>query len=269
MTMANDLISVLNDDFNYLAHYGVTGMHPRTHIYGKYQNQAVYARGNPKYGSVAKRAFGKVTGIDDEQRKIIKNITNDTKALKSEAKRVEKAAKADLKSIKHEKKAAKIDYDIKKTDVAEQKRRVKAAKQNSDRRTANYEKLELLRAKQERDASKENLKSYKYRLQSAKADADQAKAYAKNLRNNSKSMKAGENDAIIDLGLTAGWGRMKRVANNYAYFTRHQDQAKSTISKAARYITPGRKIDQSYIDAYNATISNAFNMYNIGTVDKS
>lgn len=47
----DDLIAVINEDFNYLAHYGVPGQ--KWGVYGghgrKYQNHAVYARGNPRY----------------------------------------------------------------------------------------------------------------------------------------------------------------------------------------------------------------------------
>lgn len=57
----NDTFSTITDDINFLAHHGVPGMHPRTHIFGKYQNHAVYARFNKKYGSDAKKAAGKLS----------------------------------------------------------------------------------------------------------------------------------------------------------------------------------------------------------------
>ena len=84
----NNLIAAINGDINYLAHYGVTGMHPRVHIFGKYQNQAVYARGNPKYGAAAKRSFGKK----------IKDKIDDIKQKRADAKQAKIAAETRKKA---------------------------------------------------------------------------------------------------------------------------------------------------------------------------
>lgn len=47
----NDYVAIISRDFDDLCHYGVTGM--KRGVYGghgrKYQNHAVYARGNPRY----------------------------------------------------------------------------------------------------------------------------------------------------------------------------------------------------------------------------
>lgn len=50
MTSHDELIAVINEDFNHLAHYGVPGQHHGQHDESRrWQNHAVYARGNPRY----------------------------------------------------------------------------------------------------------------------------------------------------------------------------------------------------------------------------
>lgn len=262
----NELILAINADIGDLFHSGVIGQHPEIHLFGKYQNHAKYARGNPKYGSAAKRAFGKFTGADMETRKILANITSGNREERRQAKSLLKSARLEAKGLKADKKKADLEYKVAQDNYDAQKGRVKSAQTKAQRHA---EKLNLLRAKQERDIAKNDYKSYKYGLAAKKEEARQLKAYAKNLKANSKSINAGESDAIIDLGLKAGWGKTEQIAARYGYFTRHQDQAKSTLGKALRMITPGTKINQSYIDAYNATVMNAFNMYGIGRVEAS
>lgn len=120
----NNLIAAINGDFNYLAHYGVTGMHPRVHIFGKYQNQAVYARGNPKYGAVAKRSFGKK----------IKDKFDDIKQKRADAKQAKIAAET-------RKKAEAAAFQEMKPDFVSLRKGIK----NMDAQTLNKE-AERLRA---------------------------------------------------------------------------------------------------------------------------
>lgn len=114
----NNLIAAINGDFNYLAHYGVTGMHPRVHIFGKYQNQAVYARGNPKYGAAAKRSFGKK----------IKDKIDDIKQKRADAKQAKIAAET-------RKKAEAAAFQEMKPDFVSLRKGIK----NMDAQTLNKE----------------------------------------------------------------------------------------------------------------------------------
>lgn len=54
--MKNDeLITAINEDFNYLAHYGLPGQEWYKNKAERYQNHAKYARGNPRYADKGKR----------------------------------------------------------------------------------------------------------------------------------------------------------------------------------------------------------------------
>lgn len=104
----NDTFSTITDDINFLAHHGVPGMHPRTHIFGKYQNHAVYARFNKKYGSDAKKAAGKLSDkykehvVNKERKRADRDAYRDASLYAAQNKlKGEKSARYNLSLDRH------------------------------------------------------------------------------------------------------------------------------------------------------------------------
>lgn len=286
MTNETQLISAINVDMNSLMHWGRKGQHPGVHIYGKWQNHAVYARYDKRYkdkkfgGSEqwqnlptyipTKRESGlsrlgaKIGGADMDTRTKIKALTGNSELAKQRSKNFIASSKTNLKAAKQDQKAAKLEYKSAKLRLKDHAEQIK----NNPSGNKYTDKLMTRQLKAEKKMAKEELKGQKYKLKNAKLDQQEAKELSKNLRSIAKSTKAGEIDAIFDVGLWKGWSRPERIANRMSYYSRHKNQAKNILDRAISMIPRDTRIDNNYVNAYNMVVQNAYNLYSAGTVDK-